>query len=96
MAAADRETGEVASVGGRIESPMLGRIAVLVMAIADTAKRGQRLLVIGDAMKMELAINSPVDGVVVDIAVRENAQIPEGFASMRVNPASAPQEQASE
>jgi 3-methylcrotonyl-CoA carboxylase alpha subunit len=42
-------------------------------------------------MKMEHTLTAPVDGVVAEIAVAPNAQVPEGAKLMLIEPAAAPQ-----
>ena len=51
---------------GRIVAPMPGRVVVLKARPGQAVAAGQELLVI-EAMKMELAIKSPRDGVVAEL-----------------------------
>ncbi|MET1163484.1 MAG: biotin/lipoyl-containing protein, partial [Pseudoxanthomonas sp.] len=51
---------------GRIVAPMPGRVVVIKARPGDTVSAGQELLVI-EAMKMELAIKAPRDGVVAEL-----------------------------
>ncbi|KAF1717644.1 3-methylcrotonyl-CoA carboxylase [Pseudoxanthomonas yeongjuensis] len=51
---------------GRIVAPMPGRVVVLKASPGQAVVAGQELLVI-EAMKMELAIRSPRDGVVAEL-----------------------------
>ncbi|RYZ73558.1 MAG: acetyl/propionyl/methylcrotonyl-CoA carboxylase subunit alpha [Lysobacteraceae bacterium] len=59
---------DVAAAGndGRIVAPMPGRVVVARARAGDAVVAGQELLVI-EAMKMELAIRSPRDGVVAEL-----------------------------
>lgn len=52
--------------GGRIHAPMPGRVVLVKASAGDTVKQGQELLIM-EAMKMELAIKAPRDGVVDEI-----------------------------
>ena len=49
--------------GNRITAPMPGRIVLVKVAAGDTVAHGQELLVM-EAMKMELSLKSPRDGIV--------------------------------
>ncbi|TQM10445.1 3-methylcrotonyl-CoA carboxylase alpha subunit [Pseudoxanthomonas sp. 3HH-4] len=60
VAAAGVETG------GRIVAPMPGRVVLVKAQLGDTVKAGQELLVM-EAMKMELAVKAPRDGVVAEV-----------------------------
>ncbi|MGH8027615.1 MAG: acetyl-CoA carboxylase biotin carboxyl carrier protein subunit, partial [Pseudoxanthomonas sp.] len=51
---------------GRIVAPMPGRVVMIKAKPGDTVAPGQELLVI-EAMKMELAIKSPREGVVAEL-----------------------------
>ena len=52
--------------GGRIHAPMPGRVVLVKAKPGDTVEQGQELLIM-EAMKMELAIKAPRDGVVAEI-----------------------------
>ena len=56
----------VAGNDGRIVAPMPGRVVVIKAGPGEAVVAGQELLVI-EAMKMELAIKSPRDGVVAEL-----------------------------
>ena len=60
VAAAGVETG------GRIVAPMPGRVVLVKAQQGDMVKAGQELLVM-EAMKMELAVKAPRDGVVAEV-----------------------------
>ncbi|KAF1688215.1 3-methylcrotonyl-CoA carboxylase [Pseudoxanthomonas broegbernensis] len=51
---------------GRVLAPMPGKVAMLLAAAGQAVQAGQPLLVM-EAMKMELTIKSPRDGVVSDL-----------------------------
>lgn len=65
---ADRRRNAAAAAGteGRIMAPMPGRIAVVRSKPGDVVTAGQELLVM-EAMKMELALKAPRDGVVAEM-----------------------------
>jgi len=68
-AAADAEGG-----AGAIIAPMPGLVTAVMVAAGDPVSKGQTLLTI-EAMKMEQAIKSPIDGVVADLPVRMGQQV---------------------
>jgi 3-methylcrotonyl-CoA carboxylase alpha subunit len=73
--------------GGVVRAPMHGKmLAILVEAGASVAK-GQRVAII-EAMKMEHTLLAPFDGVVQDIAVAAQTQVPEGARIMTIEPIS--------
>jgi 3-methylcrotonyl-CoA carboxylase alpha subunit len=57
--------GETAG-DGRVRAPMPGRVVVVRIKPGDTVAAGQELLVM-EAMKMELALKAPRDGVVAEV-----------------------------
>ena len=59
------DTGDTAG-GDRIRAPMPGRVVVVKAKPGDIVGAGQELLVM-EAMKMELALKSPRDGVVKEL-----------------------------
>ena len=56
--------------GNRVAAPMPGRIVVTRVKPGDRVDEGQELLVM-EAMKMELALKAPRDGVVAEVLARE-------------------------
>lgn len=58
----------------KVESPMPGTIMDVKVAVGDTVKDGQ-VLVILEAMKMENDIVSPGDGVVASINVKQGDSV---------------------
>lgn len=49
--------------GGKVTAPIPGRVAGVLVAVGDSVKHGQTLVVL-EAMKMELSLSAPADGVV--------------------------------
>jgi 3-methylcrotonyl-CoA carboxylase alpha subunit len=70
---------------GLVRAPMHGKVLALLVKYGDRVARGQRVAII-EAMKMEHTIVSPVDGVVTEVVVAEDAQIAEGARLMLVGP----------
>ncbi|MBJ6984313.1 acetyl/propionyl/methylcrotonyl-CoA carboxylase subunit alpha [Luteimonas sp. MC1750] len=61
---------EGAGGGNRVAAPMPGRIVVTRVQAGERVSEGQELLVM-EAMKMELALKAPRDGVVGEVLARE-------------------------
>jgi len=62
-----RHAGSTESGGnGRIVAPMPGRVVLVKVKVGESVVAGQELAVL-EAMKMELAIKSPRDGVVAEL-----------------------------
>ena len=64
---------------GSLISPMPGRVRRALVAAGDSVTRGQVLMVL-EAMKMEHAIRSPKDGVVLRIMHGEGELVDAGVA----------------
>jgi 3-methylcrotonyl-CoA carboxylase alpha subunit len=74
--------------GGLVRAPMHGKVLAVLVAAGDVVTRGQRLAII-EAMKMEHTLVSPIDGIVVEIAVSADAQVAEDAKVMMIEPAQA-------
>jgi len=74
--------------GGLVRAPMHGKVLSLLVQQGTPVKRGQRLVII-EAMKMEHTLVAPIDGVVAEIAVTQDAQVGEGARVMLIVPADA-------
>ncbi|WP_237214130.1 acetyl-CoA carboxylase biotin carboxylase subunit [Falsiroseomonas oryziterrae] len=59
-------SGQADSTGGRVVAPMPGRVLQVLVAPGDRVERGAVLLVI-EAMKVQMRITAPTDGAVVAI-----------------------------
>jgi 3-methylcrotonyl-CoA carboxylase alpha subunit len=66
-----------ASGGGKVMAPIPGRVARILVAPGDAVRRGAALLVI-EAMKMELTLSAPMDGVVATIRPVVDEMVQEG------------------
>ena len=64
---------------GGLDAPMPGRVTRVAVAMGDTVKRGQELIVV-EAMKMENALVSPYDGVVKSLTVKVGDMVAPGPA----------------
>ncbi|MBV9558043.1 MAG: carbamoyl-phosphate synthase subunit L, partial [Pseudolabrys sp.] len=71
--------------GALIKAPMHGKVLALLVPAGSKVAKGQRLAII-EAMKMEHMLSAPCDGVVVEIAAAEGAQVAENAVVMRIEP----------
>lgn len=69
--------GDDEAAAGGLEAPMPGRVTRVAVAVGDTVKRGQELIVV-EAMKMENALVAPSDGVVMSVAVKVGDMVAPG------------------
>ena len=67
-----------AAAGGRLSSPLPGRVVFVSVAPGDSVSAGQTLMVI-EAMKMEHAITAPASGSVETVHFAEGDQVDEGL-----------------
>lgn len=63
--------------GEQVSSPMPGTILAVNVAVGDTVKRGQVLMIL-EAMKMENEIMCPRDGVVASVNTSKGASVESG------------------
>ena len=63
--------------GGKVTSPIPGRVARILVAPGDAVARGAALLVV-EAMKMELTLTAPADGTVAAVHAVLDAMVQEG------------------
>ncbi len=61
----------------KVTAPMPGTILNIAVAVGDTVKRGQVLLIL-EAMKMENEIVAPADGTVVSVNVTSGTSVNAG------------------
>ena len=62
------------NIAGEIGAPMKGEVIEMKVAVGDKVIKGQNLAVLS-AMKMEMAVQSPVDGQVRAVAVKKGQKI---------------------
>jgi 3-methylcrotonyl-CoA carboxylase alpha subunit len=60
-----------------LQAPMPGQVKIIATAVGETVKEGQALMVM-EAMKMELTLAAPRDGVVAEITVQAGDQVTDG------------------
>ncbi len=83
LRAADVHGAAGGAADARLNAPMPGRVAALLVAAGDAVKAGQPLLVL-EAMKMEHTLQAADDGVVDAVLVAVGEQIAEGAALLRM------------
>jgi 3-methylcrotonyl-CoA carboxylase alpha subunit len=69
--------------GGQVKSPMHGKLVALLVSEGEEVAKGQLLAVV-EAMKMEHALTSPLDGIVSEVTASAGDQVTEGARLMRV------------
>ena len=80
------ETVEVKMLNKSGKETMVFEPAFVKIAVGDTVKAGQPVASI-EAMKMEAAITSPVDGVVERLAIAATQQVDAGDLLVVIRPA---------
>ena len=71
------EDGETAGTVGHVTAPLPGKVVKTAVCSGDTVERGETLVVL-EAMKMELGVEAPRDGVIDEVTVSEGDQVIEG------------------
>ncbi len=71
--------------GGLVLSPMPGHVLSVAVALGDKVKKGAPLAVM-EAMKMEMTLTAPCDGVVAELNVSPGARVAEGVVLLRLDP----------
>lgn len=61
-------------VKGSVGAPMLGEVIDVKVKQGDKVKKGDPLVVVS-AMKMEMVVNAPIDGVVKEMAVSSGSHV---------------------
>ena len=69
-----RRAGAMGYSSGRLTAPMPGQVRTVNVAAGDAVTKGQTLLVL-EAMKMEIRIQAPSDGVVERLAVEQGETV---------------------
>ena len=70
-------SSEIEEASGSLHAPMPGSVVSVEVAVGDTVRKGQTLVVL-EAMKMEHPIGSPDDGTVAEIKVAAGEQVERG------------------
>lgn len=77
------DTGSDPAGGGEeVTAPMTGVVKLLDVAAGQSVQRGDRLLVM-EAMKMELSLTAPRDGVIAQVACAVGRQVADGTVLVR-------------
>ncbi len=71
--------------GGKVTAPIPGRVAGVAVAVGEIVKRGQVLVVL-EAMKMELSLSAPADGVVTGVRCAVGDMVDEGRELVELGP----------
>ena len=69
--------------GEKVEAPMPGNILDVKVAVGDSVKKGQVLMIL-EAMKMENEIMAGVDGTVTSIGVTKGATVEAGATLLTI------------
>ena len=86
---AGRRGGAAAAAGGgRVLAAMHGRVEDVAVRPGDRVAAGQRLVVL-EAMKMQQAVDAPLDGVVAAVHVRAGQQVAAGALLLTIEAAAA-------
>ena len=80
-----RDVQEASSSDGAIRAPMPGKITAAPARVGAKVVRGEPLLTL-EAMKMEHALTSPFDGVVIEVLAAPGDQVVEGALLARLDP----------
>jgi len=78
-------SGDAAAVesDGAIRSPMPGTVVAVEVGEGDAVVKGQRLVVLS-AMKMELAMEAPFDGIVAELHAAAGINVSDGVLLLRI------------
>jgi len=79
----DAATGQAGASDGAVLSPMPGHILSVAVAEGDKVTKGTALLVM-EAMKMEMTLSAPCDGIVSGLTVTAGERVPEGTLLLRL------------
>ena len=72
---------------GNILSPMPGLIVDIMVKIGDKVKKGETLL-IQEAMKMQMKLRAPAEGIVTSISTSPGSQVDKGVLLVSLDPVS--------
>jgi len=83
-----RGSGHVAATEADVVSPMPGTVLEVKVTKGEVVTEGQTLGMV-EAMKMEIALRAPYDGVIAHIGAAAGDQIPLGYVLFTVDPRGA-------
>ena len=69
-----RKGGQAHHTAGELTAPMPGQVRAVNVNEGDTVAKGQTLLVL-EAMKMEIRVHAPMDGVVKKLLVKQDQTV---------------------
>ncbi len=69
-----RRGGASGYSSGRLTAPMPGQVQAVNVTVGDSVTKGQTLMVL-EAMKMEIRIQAPADGVVKRLAIEQGETV---------------------
>jgi 3-methylcrotonyl-CoA carboxylase alpha subunit len=69
--------GGAAGGSGRVAAPIPARVVRVLVAAGDAVAKGAPLLVL-EAMKMEMTLTAPADGIVEAVRATEGERVEEG------------------
>jgi len=72
--------------GGRVVAPMHGRLLEIMVKAGDTVTKGDKLAVL-EAMKMQHELLAEVDGTVIEVSAKADAQIAADDLILEIEPA---------
>ena len=77
--------GSQAANDGNVLSPMPGLIIDILVKVGDTVAQGETLI-IQEAMKMQMKLRSPANGVISGIFTQTNSQVEKGSLLISLGP----------
>lgn len=78
-------TGHAGSGSGSVTAQMPGKVLSLAVQVEDAVSAGQNLLIM-ESMKMELALNAPIDGTVESVNVSIGQMVAQGDLLVQIAP----------
>lgn len=84
VALPNRRKSEETSGDGSVRAPMTGTIVALLVSQGDRVKKGQKLVVL-EAMKLQLGLEAPVDGVIETLSATVGGLVSQGQMVAKVN-----------
>jgi 3-methylcrotonyl-CoA carboxylase alpha subunit len=82
-------SGQGESAGGRVLAPMPGRVLQVAVQPGDSVTRGTVLLVL-EAMKVQMRITAPADGTVASVGARVGELVEDGAELVVLDPVAGP------
>ena len=80
-----KRTDDLAAGGDQVVSAMPGIIKQVLVAQGQDVKAGEPMVIM-EAMKMEMTLPAPRDGVIAEVLVTDGVQVSDGVALVRLQP----------